>query len=121
MRCVSKTKVRVRCTHCAGRIQAKYVGQHGVLGGCPAAEIPELQPESKPEPEPEENRDQKQGVHGHAGEPILRGRGPSRRRLGSSAEFMRAELQKLKEVNGEDYEPNADDIDRMRAALVGQQ
>ena len=48
-------------------------------------------------------------------------RGPSRRRLGSSAEFMSAEVAKLKEFNGEDYEPSADDIDRIRSALVAQQ
>jgi hypothetical protein len=34
---------------------------------------------------------------------------------------MSAEIAKLKEAHGEDYEPSADDIDRIRAALVEQQ
>jgi hypothetical protein len=34
---------------------------------------------------------------------------------------MSAEIAKLREINGKDYEPTADDIDRIRAALVAQQ
>ena len=100
------------------RIQTKYVGQHGKLGGCPAAEV--LDPDPEPETQPEPELDQDGGVSRDGGRNRLRGRGPRRRRLGSSAEFVNVEIAKLKEINGEDYEPSADDIDRIRAALVAQ-
>ena len=96
------------------RIQTKYVGHHGKLGGCPVAEV------CDPEPEPDPELDQEDGVSRDGGRHRLQGRGPPRRRLGNSAEFMNAEIAKLKEINGEDYEPSADDIDRIRAALVAQ-
>ena len=100
------------------RIQAKYVGKNGQLGGCPpAAEAGDLGPEPAPEP----GRGQEQGRPGDGGRLQARVRGPLRRRLGSCAEFMSAEVAKLKEANGEDYEPSADDIDRMRSALAAQQ
>ncbi len=96
-----------------------------VLGGCPAAAAPDPQsepaPAPEPEPEPELEPGQKQRMPGHDSGLRKRGMGASRRRLGRSAEFMRVEVAKLKEANGEDYEPSADDIDRIRAALVGQQ
>jgi hypothetical protein len=73
--------------------------------------VPEPEPEPEPEQEPEPEPEQEQ-------EP--RGRGRSRRRLGGSAEFMRGEVAKLKATHGEEYEPTADDMDRIRAALVAQ-
>lgn len=97
------------------RIQAKYVGQHGQLGGCPAAEARD------PEPQPQSEQDQDAGMSGDDGKRRPRARRAPRRRLGSSAEFMSAEIAKLREINGKDYEPTADDIDRIRAALVAQQ
>jgi hypothetical protein len=33
---------------------------------------------------------------------------------------MRGEVAKLKATHGEEYEPTADDMDRIRAALVAQ-
>ncbi len=101
------------CSRC--RIQAKYVGQHGQLGGCPAAEARDPELETQPE------QDQEPATSGDGGRRRPRSRGALRRRLGSSAEFMSAEIAKLKEAHGEDYEPSADDIDRIRAALVEQQ
>ena len=97
------------------RIQAKYIGQHGQVGGCPAATA------SDPEPETRAEQEQEPGISGDGGKGRPRSRGAPRRRLGSSAQFMSAEIAKLKKAHGEDYEPSADDIDRIRAALVAQQ
>ena len=60
-------------------------------------------------------------MSGDDGKRRPRARRAPRRQLGSSAGFMSAEIAKLREINGKDYEPTADDIDRIRAALVAQQ